>query len=81
MARYVGIALGVAIAFLLFGSFGLFLVYASNVPLAFAGMILMVLALMFVLGVQTGAKGLRISRIRHHHWRTVDPKAQYPPAH
>ena len=81
MARYVGLALGVAIAFLLLGSFGLFLVYASKVPLAFAGTILIVLALMFALGVQTGAKGMRFSRVRHDHWRTVNPKAQNPPAH
>ena len=75
MARYVGVALGVVLAFLLLGSFGMFLVFAVNVPLAFVGTILMVLALMFVLGVQTGAKGIRISRIRHRHWGTVNSKA------
>jgi CHASE2 domain-containing sensor protein len=75
-----GLALGVAIAFLLLGSFGLFLVYASKVPLAFAVILLIVLALMFALGVQTGAKGMTFSRIRHH-WRTVNAKAQNPPVY
>ena len=80
MARYLGLALGVGFAFLLLGSFGLFLVYASNVPLAFAVILLIVLALVFALGVQTGAKGMTFSRVRHHHWRIVNGKAQNPPA-
>jgi len=75
MARYLGVALGIALAFLILGSFGMFLVYASNVPLAFVGIILMMLALMFALGVQTGAMGIRISRIRHRFWGTVSSKA------
>jgi hypothetical protein len=74
MARYLGVALGVALAFLLLGSFGMFLVYATNVRLAFVASILMVLALVFALGVQTGAKGTRISRIRHGRWGTGNSK-------
>jgi len=74
MARYVGVGLGVVLAFLLLGSFGMFLLYATSVPLAFVGIILMLLALMFALGVQTGAKALGISRFRNR-WRTVKSKA------
>jgi hypothetical protein len=75
MARYIAVGLGVVLAFLLLGSFGIFLLYATNVPLAFVGIILMVLALMFALGVQTGAKGIRISRFRNRRWPSVKSKA------
>jgi uncharacterized membrane protein YfcA len=75
MARYLGVAVGVALAFLLLGSFGMFLLYATNASLAFVASILMVLALVFALGVQTGAKGIRISRIRHRRWGTGNSNA------
>jgi hypothetical protein len=62
--RYLAIFLGV----LMLGSLGAFFLYVPILPLAVVVTILLSLVLMFVLGVQTGRRRIRISRMKNA-WR------------
>jgi len=57
--RYIAVFLGV----LMLGSLGAFLLYVPVLPLAVVVILLLSLVLMFVLGVQTGRRRIRISRV------------------
>jgi hypothetical protein len=56
--RYLAIFLGV----LILGSLGGFLLYVPVLPLALVVTLLLSLVLMFILGVHTGRRRIRISR-------------------
>jgi hypothetical protein len=56
--RYLAIFLGV----LILGSLGAFLLYVPVLPLALVVTLLLSLVLMFILGVHTGRRRIRISR-------------------
>jgi hypothetical protein len=62
--RYIAIFLGV----LMFGSLGAFLLYVPILPLTVVVTLLLSLVLMFILGVQTGRRRIRISRMKNA-WR------------
>ena len=58
MERYLAIFLGV----LILGSLSAFLLYVPVLPLAVVVTLLLSLVLMFILGVHTGRRRIRISR-------------------
>jgi len=58
MERYLTIFLGV----LMLGSLGAFLLYVPVLPFAAVVIVLLSLVWMFILGVQTGRRRIRISR-------------------
>ena len=64
MERYLAIFLGV----LMLGTLGAFLLYVPILPLVVVVILLLSLVLMFILGVQTGRRRIRISRMKNA-WR------------
>jgi hypothetical protein len=69
VARYLKTALGVLLGVLILGSLGAFLLYVPILPFAAVVIILLGLILMFVLGVQTGGRRIRVFRRK----QTADP--------
>jgi hypothetical protein len=55
-------AVGVLLGVLILGSFGAFFLYVPILPVAAAATIMLALILMFILGVQTGGRRIRILR-------------------
>ena len=78
VARYLKTALGVLLGVLILGSLGAFLLYVPILPFAAAVTILLGLILMFVLGVQTGSRRIRVfrrpnvSRSRAAEWSSLN---------
>jgi len=62
VARYLSTAIGILLGILIFGSLGVFFLYVPILPFAAAITILVGLILMFILGVQTGGRRIRILR-------------------
>ncbi len=62
VARYLSIALGVLLGVLVLGTLGAFLLYVPILPFAAVITVLVGLILMFILGVQTGGRRIRILR-------------------
>jgi uncharacterized membrane protein YedE/YeeE len=62
VARYLSIFLGLLLGVLVFGSLGTFLLYVPILPFAAVVTVLIGLILMFILGVQTGGRRIRILR-------------------
>ena len=62
VARHLMTAVGVLLGVLILGSFGAFFLYVPILPVAAAATIMLALILMFILGVQTGGRRIRILR-------------------
>jgi uncharacterized membrane protein YedE/YeeE len=60
VARYLSIFLGILLGVLVFGSLGTFLLYVPILPFAAVVTVMVGLILMFILGVQTGGRRIRI---------------------
>jgi hypothetical protein len=62
VARHITIAVGVLLGVLILGSLGAFFLYVPILPVAAAVTIMLALILMFILGVQTGGRRIRVLR-------------------
>ena len=62
VARHLITAVGVLLGVLLLGSFGAFFLYVPILPVAAVVTIMLALFLMFMLGVQTGGRKIRVLR-------------------
>jgi hypothetical protein len=62
VTRYLSIFLGLLLGVLVFGSLGTFLLYVPILPFAAVVTVLIGLILMFILGVHTGGRRIRILR-------------------
>ena len=62
VARYLSIFLGLLLGVLVFGSLGTFLLYVPILPFAAVVTVMVGMILMFILGVQTGGRRIRIFR-------------------
>jgi uncharacterized membrane protein YedE/YeeE len=60
VARYLSIFLGIFLGVLVFGSLGTFLLYVPILPFAAVVTVMVGFILMFILGVQTGGRRIRI---------------------
>lgn len=64
MRRDLTFLVGILVGVLFLGSLGAFLLYVPILPLTVVVTTLLGLILMFVLGIQTGGRRIRISRVR-----------------
>lgn len=60
--RIITTAVGVLLGVLILGSLGAFFLYVPILPVAAAVTIMLALILMFILGVQTGGRRIRVLR-------------------
>jgi hypothetical protein len=65
VAHHLITTLGVLLGVLILGSFGAFFLYVPILPVAAAVTIMLALILMFILGVQTGGRRIRVLRTKN----------------
>jgi uncharacterized membrane protein YedE/YeeE len=66
VARYITISLGILLGVLILGSLGTFFLYVPILPFAAVVTVLLGLILMFILGVQTGGRRIRVLRRKNN---------------